>query len=108
MSLQFVLGCAGSGKTTYCINEAIRAEEQGKRVLMLVPEQYSHLGESAFLAKKGYIHDGFQVTSFGRLARKTLMNCGAAASSLDSAGKAMLVLKAMRKVRKDLLFYQNF
>ncbi|MBQ4088161.1 MAG: exodeoxyribonuclease V subunit gamma [Clostridia bacterium] len=108
MSLQFVLGRAGSGKSTYCLEEAVRAEEQGKRVLMLVPEQYSHQGESAFLERKGYIHDGFQVTSFGRLARKTLLSCGASSVSLDSAGKAMLVLKAIRKVRKNLLFYRNF
>lgn len=53
MSLQFIFGRSGSGKSTYCIETASRAEEMGKRVIMIVPEQYSHQGESAFLKKKG-------------------------------------------------------
>jgi len=76
MPLQFVLGRAGSGKSEYCVKQAAQAEEKGLRTLMIVPEQYSHQGESAFLNEKGYIHDDFNVTSFGRLAKKLIAGAG--------------------------------
>lgn len=107
MSLQFILGRSGSGKSTYCIEMASRAEETGKRVIMIVPEQYSHQGESAFLEKKGFIYDDFNVTSFGRLASKIITNSGIMRKTIDSAGKAMLMQKAVNNCRKSLHFFAS-
>lgn len=107
MPLQFILGRSGSGKSEYCLNRAVSCEEQGKRVIILVPEQYSHQGESALLRKKGYIHDGFTATSFGRLARKMIASSGLAYAPADSAGKAMLVLKALLNCRADLAYFSG-
>lgn len=107
MSLQFVFGRAGSGKSEYCIKQASLAETKGKRVIMIVPEQYSHQGESAFLREKGYIHDDFHVTSFGRLAKKLIASSGVRYKATDSAGKAMLVLKAIMGCKSDLRFYRS-
>ena len=42
MSLRFVYGKPGSGKTEYCMRDAA---ESGKRAKILVPEQYSHTAE---------------------------------------------------------------
>lgn len=107
MSLQFVFGRAGSGKSEYCINQALRAEEQGKRVIMIVPEQYSHHGEGAFLQKKGYIHDDFNVTSFNRLARKLIENAGIKHETIDNSGRAMLIWRAVNNCKKKLAYYQT-
>lgn len=107
MSLQFILGRAGSGKSTYCIEQAAKSEECGKRVIIIVPEQYSHQGESALLEKKGYMHDDFTVTSFGRLAKKLIATSCMPYAPLDSAGKAMLTLKAMMNCRQNLTYYGN-
>lgn len=105
MSLQFILGRAGSGKSEYCIKEAARAETMGSRVIMIVPEQYSHSGESAFLEAKGYIYDDFNVTSFGRLARKVIVDSGLKRQTADSAGKAMLISRALSSCKGKLAFY---
>lgn len=107
MSLQFVLGPAGSGKSEYCIKKAAQDETEGKRVLMIVPEQYSHQGESAFLKEKGYIYDDFNVTSFARLAKKMIDDAGLAQQTAGSVGKAMLILKALRACKKKLVFYRS-
>ena len=107
LSLQFVFGRAGSGKTQYCIKQASLAETQGKRVFMIVPEQFSHEGESALLKEKGYLHDGFNVTSFARLARKTIEESGIFQNVADSATKAMLVYKAILNCRNKLTFYRS-
>ncbi len=105
MPLQFVFGEAGSGKSEYCIQKALRCEQEKKRVIMIVPEQYSHQGESAFLKKRGYIHDDFLVTSFGRLAKKLIGNSGIVHNPLDLAGKAMLTLKAINHCKGKLQFF---
>ncbi len=107
MSLQFVLGHAGSGKSEYCINRAVQAFDAGKRVIMIVPEQYSHKGESAFLKKKGFICDDFNVTSFNRLAKKIIKDSGITSRTLDSSGKAMLLFTAITKCKNKLTFYKN-
>lgn len=107
MALQFVLGRAGSGKTEYCIKQASLAETQGKRVLMIVPEQFSHQGESALLKEKGYLCDGFNVTSFARLARKVIREAGAVHPSTDNALKAMLVYKAILNCKNKLVFFRS-
>ncbi len=107
MSLQFVFGRAGSGKSAYVIQKAVACEAAGKRVLMLVPEQYSHQGETDFLKAKGCLHEDFNVTSFARLAKKLLHASGTRRTPLDSAGKAMLVYKALLSCRKELRFYRS-
>lgn len=107
MSLQFVFGRAGSGKSEYCIKKAAQAETKGARVVMIVPEQYSHQGESAFLNEKGYIYDDFNVTSFGRLAKKLIGDAGFKHETADSAGKAMLILKALNNCKDKLVFYRS-
>ena len=107
MSLQFIFGRAGSGKSAYAIQKAASCEAEGKRVLMLVPEQYSHQGEADFLKAKGYLHENFNVTSFARLAGKLIHASGNGRTPLDSAGKAMLVYKALLNCKKDLKFYRS-
>lgn len=107
MALQFVLGRAGSGKTEYCVKKAASLESQGKRVLMIVPEQFSHQGESLFLKEKGYLHEGFSVTSFARLARKVIQKEGMAQKGADNAEKAMLVYKAILNCKNKLVFFRS-
>ncbi len=107
MALQFVLGRAGSGKTEYCVKKAAALESQGTRVLMIVPEQFSHQGESLFLTEKGYLHEGFYVTSFARLAKKLIRKSGMAHESTDDAQKAMLVYKAILNCKNKLSFFRS-
>lgn len=107
MSLQFILGKAGSGKSEYCRKHAIRAEEQGKRVIIIVPEQYSHQAERAILKEKGYLCDDFNVTSFARLARKLITDAGVSQEPLSDAGKAMLVLKAIKNCKSKMTYYRT-
>ena len=107
MALQFVLGRAGSGKTEYCIKKAADFASQKKRVLMIVPEQFSHQGESALLKEKGYLCDDFNVTSFARLARKVIRDAGAAHPNTDNALKAMLIYKAILNARNKLVFFRS-
>ena len=42
MSLKFVLGAAGSGKSEYIIDQAAKSHSSGKNAIIIVPEQYTH------------------------------------------------------------------
>ena len=75
-SLKFVLGKAGSGKTEYITNEAIKTHKLGKNAIIIVPEQYSHECEMQMLKKAGYICESLNVTSFNRLANRLIKDSG--------------------------------
>ena len=48
MSLRFILGRAGSGKTTYCLNEIkeqLKTSDTNKNLILVVPEQATFQNE---------------------------------------------------------------
>ena len=86
MSLRFILGRAGSGKTTYCldkIREKLHTSQEGNNLILLVPEQATFQMEME-LAKtpdlNGIIRA--QVFSFNRLTWKILQEVGEAPRSI--------------------------
>jgi ATP-dependent helicase/nuclease subunit B len=69
MSVRFILGPAGSGKTHRCLEELRALEHQGRPGILLVPEQSTHSAERELLADPelpGLRH--VQILSFTRLA----------------------------------------
>ena len=62
MSLKFVLGVSGSGKSEYIIGSAVKTEALGKNAIIIVPEQYTHQCEQAMLKKTGYICESLYIT----------------------------------------------
>lgn len=107
MSLRFILGRAGSGKTTFCLN-AIREElkELGKdkNLIFLVPEQATFQNELELCTSPNLegIMDA-QVLSFRRLAWRVLQEVGGGARvQIGDLGKAM-VIRHFVESRKDEL-----
>ena len=55
MSVQFILGRSGTGKTSLCIKaivNALLAPDSAQRLILLVPEQATYQAERAILADK--------------------------------------------------------
>ncbi|MGI6224957.1 MAG: helicase-exonuclease AddAB subunit AddB [Peptococcales bacterium] len=107
MSLQFILGRAGSGKSYFSLN-AIRQELQNpainKNLILLVPEQATFQNELELCTTPalGGIIDA-QVLSFRRLAWRVLQEVGGGARvHLGDLGKAMVIRHFIEK-RKDQL-----
>ncbi len=107
MSLKFILGTAGSGKSEYIIEQAAKSEALGKNAIIIVPEQYSHQCEQAMLKATGYICDSLYVTSFNRLATRLISNSGLRHKVADSSAKAMMVTRALTKSRQKLTYFKN-
>jgi len=110
MGLRYILGGAGSGKTTKCLDEIFQlAANTEKRLFFIVPEQYSLEAEkklvSRFPGKSSVIA---QVLSFERLAYHVLSETGTKQGDmLDHMGKNMIVRKLLNDVKPRLKYYNN-
>lgn len=71
MSLQLILGRAHSGKSQYVLDIAHKLQREGKPLIFVVPEQFTHLAEKRLISKLGAIQFGVcEVLSFDRIAKR--------------------------------------
>ncbi len=111
MSVRFVIGRAGSGKTHRCL-EAVRARLRvepvdGPPLLLLVPEQASFQAEKTLVETPDV--PGFtrcQVLSFNRLAFRIFAEAGAdprrADETIGEFGRMMVLRRLLRRRCGDL------
>ncbi|EJQ42259.1 ATP-dependent helicase/deoxyribonuclease subunit B [Bacillus cereus BAG5X1-1] len=112
MSLRFVIGRAGSGKSTLCLHEVqeeLKQRPRGKTILYLVPEQMTFQTQQALIGSedvRGSIRA--QVFSFSRLAWKVLQEVGGASRlHIDEAGVHMLLRKIVESRKDGLSVFQK-
>lgn len=112
MSLRFILGRAGYGKTKY-IYESIRSEllgsNDGPAVLVLVPEQAAFRTEREILSGSGLAGSfRLRVTGFSRLAAEVLKSVGGASGLLiDEQGKRMLLRDRLSRRCSELEVFRH-
>lgn len=106
MSLRFIYGRAGSGKSEYCINSIKNRLEEGEEnpLILVVPEQFSFQAEKGVVEKiggTGLIN--VEVTSFKRMAYEVFNEVGGATRKfIDSSGKLMLIFNIINRLKEDL------
>ncbi len=107
MSIKFITGTAGSGKTTYARNRAGQLASEGRKTALLVPEQFSFETERAMLQLlPARLADNVEVFSFTRLANKIARETGGIAGKrLDNSGRAAVMNVAMTQVQDHLSLY---
>ena len=99
--LQLLIGPSGSGKTHYILENLATLTAQGhKKILWLVPEQYSFESERAILRALGPVQAAqVRVTSFSRLADMIEREVGGLAGQrLDEGVRALLMSRALTQV----------
>jgi len=111
MSLRFVIGRSGTGKTSYCLNEIrtrLHLEPDGPPLIMLVPEQATFQTEYALL------HSGIngtiraQALSFRRLAFRVMQETGGTALvPISDTGKHMLLYKIVHRLGSELELFRS-
>ena len=101
MSLRFIYGGAGKGKSTFCLDDIKNRslEEIEKPLVLLVPEQFSFQAEKNLIKVVGSTGiKNVQVLSFNRLAYKVFSEVGGITRKpMDTSGKVMLVHSIMQK-----------
>lgn len=101
MSLRFIYGRAGSGKSTFCLEDIKKKIEMGGSapLILLVPEQFSFQAEKnvlKYLGEKGAFR--VQVMSFSRMAQRVFSETGGMARKhMNTAGRSMLIYSIMSR-----------
>lgn len=111
MSLKYILGGSGTGKTTTCLNEIIASNQNiiNNSLIFIVPEQFSLESEKSLisLSDNEAMIQG-QVLSFQRLAFHLFSELGnTRIKLLEDNGKNMLLRKIVNKVKDELLYYKK-
>lgn len=110
MSLQLIIGRAGSGKATYCHAQIEDALKQGaeQSLIMIVPEQFN-LQTQETLAYR--IHPGLlkvEVQSFKNLALRIFGELGGPEEPIvDDLGRLMILRKIIEENQKDLVLFNK-
>lgn len=111
MSLRFIYGRAGSGKTRFCLEELKSNIEGGAAhpLVFLVPEQFTHQAERdliALLGRKGVL--GTHVLSFRRMAFTIFNEVGGITyPHLHPAGKCMILYRILEKLKEDFAVFSK-
>ncbi|ERI94809.1 ATP-dependent nuclease subunit B [Clostridiales bacterium oral taxon 876 str. F0540] len=113
MSLQFIFGRSGSGKSTYCLEDIkdklSRKEYLDKKLIYLVPEQFTFQADRNLvevIGEKG-IHR-VQVLSFTRMAYVVFNEVGGITKlHMNSAGRNMLLYKIIEEVKEKLTAFNR-
>ena len=111
MSIRFVYGRAGIGKSTWCINsiaESINKDEHHKLIL-IVPEQYTFNTENKILKSIGEpallrTH----VLSFKKMAHEVFEECGGRVKQIiKESGRNMLIHKVLNDKIESLEYFRK-
>ncbi|MGN0479034.1 MAG: PD-(D/E)XK nuclease family protein, partial [Hominenteromicrobium sp.] len=105
--LEFVLGRAGTGKTTW-LREKLAAEP-AQTAMLLVPEQYTFECERALLERYGVeTANRIKVYSFTRLAEAAFLRCGGSAGKrLTDGGRRILMTLAIESCVDNLTLFEK-
>lgn len=109
MGLRFIIGRAGTGKTTLCMEEIIARGKAGGHQVLIVPEQFTSQTERDLIERSGQNAIlTSEVLSFGRLAHRVFSKKGLGARiPLGEFGKSMALKKILLQEKKHIVYFQN-
>ena len=110
MGLRFIIGRAGTGKTTLCMEEIIRQQNtENKRQILIVPEQFTSQAERDLIEKTGQNAIlTAEVLSFGRLAHRVFSKKGIGSRvPLGDIGKSMALRKILLQEKDKISYFQS-
>lgn len=107
MSLKYIMGKSGSGKTTYCIKDISKRDNMKERLFYIVPEQFTLESEKNLLSKKESLIN-INVLGFRHFAYYLISKLGTSGRAiLDDVGRMMLIKKIVLELKDKLEFYKN-
>lgn len=111
MGLKIIYGRAGTGKSTFCINQIKKKINNSptNKLILLVPEQFTFQTENKVLSAIGerYVLNA-EVLSFKRLAHNVFNECGGSTRTImGDAGKSMLIFKVLEDLGDNMTVFKN-
>ncbi len=107
--LHLVYGCPGSGKSRFLAELIAKRLEEGKKVILIVPERFSVSAEQAVTAFVGdHCKMGLDILSFKRLCNRVFREYGGLCYNYAGKGGRMLMMyRALCGVREELQVYKR-
>ena len=106
MSIRFIYGKSGTGKTTYCFAQIKQLINDNKKVYIITPEQFSFTAEKNLMkicSKKAVM--AAEVITFERMAYRIINEVGGVNNkSITNSGKAILLTNIIEKQKENLNF----
>jgi len=91
-----IYGRAGSGKSSMVTEKIAELVAGGKQVILMVPEQFTHIAERQLLKKIGHMsRQTVEVLSFATLAKRALSENGTVAKTLGKAGRSIVLARVL-------------
>ncbi len=107
MSLRFIIGSSGSGKSTYIYNRIIKesAGDIRQNYLVIVPEQFTLETQRRLVAlHPNHSILNIDILSFDRLAHRVFDEfCESGLSLLDDTGKNLILRRVAEEVSEELV-----
>ncbi|WP_410767975.1 helicase-exonuclease AddAB subunit AddB [Fontibacillus sp. BL9] len=112
MSLQFIIGRSGSGKSSMVLEQItskLKEDPLGPPMILLAPEQGTFQIEQALVSAPGLRGTvRVQVLGFRRLALRVMQETGGSALvPISEEGKKMLLYKILRRHKEELKLYSH-
>ncbi|MDG5789670.1 helicase-exonuclease AddAB subunit AddB [Evansella sp. AB-P1] len=111
MSVSFLLGRSGTGKTTKIIKKMIEdtsSDPQGSTIIYLVPDQMTFQSEMQLVRSELQGMTRIQVLSFSRLALRILQETGGIAKyHIQSTGIQMLLRKIVEREKDNFSIFKK-
>ncbi len=110
MALQFILGGAGSGKSTFLYDMIAKeaSEHRDKQYLILVPDQFTLETQKLLVEKSGGGILNIDVLSFHRLSFRAFERMPALQRTiLEDMGKTMLLRKVFSEQKDRLTYFKK-
>ena len=109
MSIQFVLGRAGTGKSNYCYEEIKRNIDKQSKTYIITPEQFSYMAEKKLLeiiGRQAVINA--EVLTFNRMADRIEAEFGGKTEKqITKSSKAMLIQSILKENKQNFTFLGN-
>ncbi len=111
MSIRFIYGRAGTGKSKFCIDEIKNniAEEADNKLILLVPEQYTFNTENKilkFIGERALLRT--EVLSFKKMAHEVSEECGGRVKDIiKESGRNMLIHRVLNENIDSLDYFKK-
>jgi ATP-dependent helicase/nuclease subunit B len=112
MSVRFIIGRAGSGKTRFCFDAIIdqcRQDPLGPAIFWILPKQATFLAQRQLACESGLpAICRASVFSFNQLSDLIAQHCGGIAiPEINPAGRQMILGRLLRKHQPELRFFRS-
>ena len=109
MSIRFIYGRAGSGKSEFIFNEITQKINNNNKIYIITPEQFSYQMERKLLETlEGKSVINAEVISFKRIAERVALEIGGVTTTvLSKTGQAMIIYNILESQKNKLNFLGN-